>query len=64
MKKNYKNAVCYGSDIYAVDQIYKTLRTFDTLMDARQHAKHYNNAHVIRLYFAPDSGDLLYYKEF
>lgn len=59
----YKNAVCYGSDIYRIDSIYKRLETFDTLPEARKHAKQYSDAHVIRLYFC-DDGQLATYKEF
>ena len=62
-KHNYINAICYGSDIYDVDRVYKRFKTFETLTDARKYAKQYTNAHVVRIYFS-DDGDYAGCREF
>lgn len=60
----YKNVVAVGNEKYKIHDCYTRLRSFDTLTAAKQYARKHENISVFRLYFANDTGDLLYTREF
>ena len=60
----YKNVVAIGNERYKIADLYRHMKTFDTLTDAKRYARERENVFVFRLYFANDTGDFMYAREF
>lgn len=61
--KHYENRVCIGAEKEHT-YCWHNCPKFDTLTEARAYAERYRDAKVFRVYFAPDTGDMLYIREF
>jgi hypothetical protein len=63
-KRHFDYIVVFGEyDRYNVDLIWRCRKHYRYLKEARKNTEIYSNAHIFKLVYAADSGDLLSYTE-